>query len=193
MKKIFLSLTVLIAAFGSQAQNDGYAKGNRFLSGGFSLSSYNDKDTDEKASSFSISPRVGYFVSDHVAAGIGIGFGSQTAQVGSTDTKETNTLKLGAFARYYTNPAERFSVFAHLGFDYMTEDDKITEVKENGMDAFISPGISYFVRNNLAIEATFGRLGYSATRKDIEGVKGSNVLDLDINLTSLSFGMAWKF
>ena len=72
MKKLLLTLTAVTAlAFASQAQTE---QGKVIVGGGIGFSSNEVKDSGSKTTSFNIQPNVGYFVSDNIAIGAGIGY-----------------------------------------------------------------------------------------------------------------------
>ncbi len=198
MKKIILSLTALlsIAFANAQSKSEGFSKGNVFVSGsvGFGSTSY---DTI-KSSSFSFSPKVAYFVTNNIAIGAKLGFGSSKSDANPFTTiptvkSETSTTTFGVFGRYYATPASKFSVFGNLGFDYSSENDKLAKVKTNSFDLAVSPGVSYFLSNHFSMEATFGRLGYTSSKTDEKDAKATNTFGLDVNLSTISFGLNYKF
>lgn len=194
MKKVFLSIA-LITAFGVANAQEGFSKGNTFLTGTLSISSENDKDADVKTNSNTIAVGVGHFLTDHVAVGIGLGFGSAKITETSTVTDETSALTAGAFGRYYFSPKSKFSMFGHLGVNYASITDKTTDpdFKVSGMDIFAAPGFNYFVSKNLSLEAVIGRIGYSSAKADVTGAKGTTAFDFGIDLSSVSFGMNLRF
>lgn len=194
MKKVFLSIA-LITAFGVANAQEGFSKGNTFLTGSLGISSENDKDSDAKSNSTALSVGAGHFLSDHVAVGINVGFGSAKTTESSLTTEETSVMTAGAFGRYYFSPKSKFSMFGHLGVNYASLTDKTTnpDLKVTGMDIFAAPGFNYFVSKNLSLEAVIGRIGYSSAKADVTGAKGTTGFDFAIDLTSVTFGMNFKF
>lgn len=196
MKKL---TTVLIAtslfAINSFAQKstEGFSKGSIFASGqvGFVTA----KQDQVKGNGFNINPRLGYFVSNNIAVGINVGFASIKAEDGATiDQHETST-SFGVFGRYYFTPANKFSFFGNLGVDYTTSKDKLAnpEIKTNGFGVSVSPGISYFLSNNLAIETSIGLLGYKSEKVDLPGAKALNTFQFNLGLSNIAFGINYKF
>lgn len=191
MKKILLGFALLTVTVASNAQ-DGFSKGNIFMSGGIGISSSNDKDADAKTSNFAVTPSLGYMVSDNLAVGVGLGIGSSKTTVAGNTASEASALSVGGFARYYFNPKNNFSMFGHLGVNYNSENDKTAEVKTTGMDVFVAPGFNYWISKNMALEAVIGKIGYSSSKTDEEGNKGSTDFGLGIDLSSVSFGMVFR-
>ena len=191
MKKILLGFALLTFAVATQAQ-DGFSKGNIFVSGGIGISSTNEKNSDTKTSDFAVTPSLGYMVSDNLAVGIGLGIGSSKTTVAGTTESEASAMNVGGFARYYFAPKSNFTMFGHLGVNYNSENDKTNEVKTTGMDIFVAPGFNYWVSKRLALEAVIGKIGYRSSKTDIDGDDGSTGFGLGIDLSSVSFGMVFK-
>jgi outer membrane protein len=196
MKKVFLSLA-LITTFGVANAQEGFSKGNTFLTGSLGISSINDKDTDTKSNSTTFAVGVGHFLSDNVAVGINVGFGSAKTTEVSLTTEETSAMTAGAFGRYYFSPKSKFSMFGHLGVNYVSVTDKTTnpDLKVTGMDIFAAPGFNYFVSKNLSLEAVIGRIGYSSAKASSgsANAKGTTGFDFGLDLTHIAFGMNLRF
>lgn len=196
MKKVFLSLA-LITTFGVANAQEGFSKGNTFLTGSLGISSENDKDADAKSNSTSVSIGVGHFLSNNVAVGVNLGFGSAKTTESSLTTEETSAMTVGAFGRYYFSPKSKFSMFGHLGVNYASITDKTTnpDLKVTGMDIFAAPGFNYFVSKNLSLEAVIGRIGYSSAKASSgsANAKGTTGFDFGIDLTNVTFGMNLRF
>lgn len=201
MKKVLLS-AIAVMAFGfANAQEDsttGFAKGDLFMSGSFGYSS--TKTGDVKSNQFSIAPKAGYFVTNNIAVGGQLGYLSGTDTnidgLGNEVDTDSSIFTVGAFGRYYFTPARNFSFFGHLGFDYATLKSETEGVEgENKADGFqiaLAPGISYFVSDHIALEATFGTLGYSTYEQD--GAEDStDSFELSADLTNITFGILYKF
>ena len=74
MKKVILTAIAVLGFAFANAQTGGFAKGDAFISGALSVNS--TKEGDAKTSGFIIEPKVGYFVSENIAVGAKLGFGS---------------------------------------------------------------------------------------------------------------------
>ena len=196
MKKVLLSAVALLAFGFANAQeegkgNGGFAKGDVFVSGAFSIGS--EKTGDDKSSGFEIEPKVGYFVTENIAIGGKLGFASYKAEDTFGDTDDLSALTVGAFGRYYMTPASQFSLFGQLGFDYSTIDDKLADVQENEFGLNLGLGLSYFVSNNWSIEATWAGLGYTSNDNGGNGAEKTNSFGLGADLRAISFGVNYKF
>ena len=194
MKKIILSVVAILAFGFANAQDStgkGFSKGSIFVSGSVSIAS--EKTGDDKSSGFTVAPKVGFFVTDNIAIGGKIGFGSLKEEEAGVDTEDLARLTVGAFGRYYFTPSSDFSLFGELGVDYTSEDDKLNDFKANEIGANLGLGLSYFVSGNFAIEATWAGLGYTSNDNGGDGAEKTNTFGLGANLDSINFGVLYKF
>lgn len=203
MKKLILSAAALFAFGFANAQDDaatgskGFANGDVFISGSVGFSS--ETEGEFKSSTFSIMPKLGFFVADNIAIGGMIGYMGTTdeMEVGSVTFEEKmNTLAVGGFARYYATPASDFSFFGELGVTYMSstfEEEDAEEFKVNGFGIAVSPGVSYFISDNFAMEASIGALEYTTMKPDADGAESRDTFGLNLNLTDITFGLVYKF
>ncbi len=198
MKKLIFAAAALFAFGVSNAQEkestEGFKNGDIFISGSFNIGSSKYTEDNYKESSFSVAPSVGFFVTDNIAIGGTIGYGSSkvTENEGDPSTK-INTLSVGAFGRYYTTPASKFSVFGQLGVAYSSTDFDALDYKVNGFGVVLSPGVNYFLNNNFAIEASWGALSYTNSKPDFDGAETSNSFEFGLDLDNINFGLLYKF
>lgn len=193
MKKVILTVAAIFAFGFANAQETtegGFSKGSMFLSGALSIGS--EKTGDVKSSWFEIEPKFGYFVTDNIAIGGKLGYSSNKAENGIADTVDQSAFTVGAFGRYYFTPASQFSLFGQLGLDYSTIDNKLADAKGNEIGANLGLGISYFVSNNWAIEATWAGLGYTSNDNGGDGADKTNTFGLGADMRAISFGVIYK-
>ncbi|RYJ45747.1 porin family protein [Flavobacterium beibuense] len=195
MKKVLLSLTALFA-FGlvsAQDTNGGFANGDLFISGTVGFS--NESTGDVKSNGFTVSPRLGYFVSENIAVGVSLGYTSTTDKAPNTEDETLSMLEVGAFGRYYFTPANKFSLFGQLGVAYASNkwEQGDLEAKSNGFNIGLAPGINYFVSDHLALEATFGILGYSTDKPDTDGAESTDTFEFGVDMSNINFGIVYKF
>ena len=184
MKKVILTAVAVFGFAFANAQTGGFAKGDAFISGALTVGS--TKTGDAKASGFEIEPKVGYFVSENIAIGAKLGFGSN--KIGDD---KTNAFTAGAFGRYYFTPASQFSVFGQAGLDFTNS--KAGDFKTNQVGANVGLGLSYFLSNHFAIEATWAGLEYSVNNNGGHGADKSNNFGFGTDLRDVSFGVIYKF
>ena len=204
MKKVLLSAVALWAFGFANAQeeekgNGGFAKGDVFVSGAVTFGS--SKTGDFKVNAFEIAPKVGYFVTENIAVGASVGLQSLKFDNGSADATNSG-LGLGAFGRYYFTPADKFSLFAELGFDYTSFDEEFDaetgtvyggsfESKEIGFG--LGAGMNYFVSSNFSIEAGVAVLGYSSNDNGGNGADKTNTFSFGGDWRAVTFGVNYKF
>lgn len=195
MKKIVLSAFAVLAFGFANAQEStggkGFDKGDIFVSGSIGITS--EKTGDVKSSGFEIEPKVGFFVTDNIAVGGKLGYSSDKAENAITDTTDRAKFTIGGFGRYYFTPSSDFSLFGELGIDYSSVDNKLADVKENEIGANLGLGLSYFVSSNFAIEATWAGLGYTSNDNGGDGADKTNSFGLGADLSSINFGLLYKF
>ena len=190
-------LMAAIAVFGLSNVNAqdtdttyGFEESGIFLEGGLGFNSTNNKNSDTKTSGFSISPKVGYFLTDDFAVGVQGSYISSTREVGGTDTADNKTFGAGIFGRYYfLDLGKRFKTYTELGLRYGSSKDKIADTKADGFGGGINLGINYFVTENIAI--SFGLadlLSYSSSTAD--GSKAVSGFNGNINVFNNFFDTA---
>ncbi|WP_452224711.1 outer membrane beta-barrel protein [Lacinutrix chionoecetis] len=209
MKKLLFTAAIAVLGFTSiNAQEEtttgGFENGDVFISGavGFGSSSQGDF----KDSQFEISPKVGFFVSENIAVGASLGYASFTSEGPAFDPDtfeeitaedKTTALSAGVFGRYYTTPASQFSFFGELSANFVATkfDEAFVEedVKFDGLNFQIAPGISYFVSDCITLEASIGVLGYNTFKADAEGAEARNDFNIGLDLSDINFGISYKF
>jgi outer membrane protein len=197
MKKVLLSAVALLAFGFANAQeekaNEGFAKGDLFVTGAFTLGS--EKTGDVKSSSFEIAPQVGFFLTENIAIGGKLGYKADKAENAGGDTQDDAGFTVGAFGRYYFTPASKFSLFAQLGLDYSSMEDKLaTDYTEAELGLGLGAGLNYFVSSNFSIEAGVAVLGYSSNDNGGgSGVDKTNTFSFGGDWRAVTFGVNYKF
>ena len=204
MKKIILS-AIAVCAFGFANAQDkggtGLASGNIVLSGDVAYSSQSYGDS--KLSGMTLSPGLGYMMSDNLmlVGQVGITSGSGNETVGN-DAKSSG-LALGAGVRYFFTPADNFSLSLGGQFSYGSDKNNVgvdaagdtvllaSDVKINTMGLSVPLGLHYFMSNNFAVSATWGGLGYSSSKVD-GASEATNTMNLGLTMSSVSFGLLYK-
>ncbi len=196
MKKIILTVAAVFAFGFANAQeattDGGFAKGDVFVTGGFGFSS--EKTGDLKSNGFEFSPAAGFFVTENIAVGARLGIMSGKVENGVTETK-MNGFGVEAFGRYYMTPASKFSVFGELAVgigSFKTETGPV-ETKSQTFGVNAGVGVSYFLSSNWAIEAGWAGLGYNTDDNGGDGADKTNTFGLNVDLSSINFGLIYKF
>lgn len=194
MKKLLIATFVASFAFlNVNAQEDttyGFEAGAIYISGS---AAYNtDKVFEDKQSFFSFMPRVGIFISDHVVIGGQVGYGFSRSESNDVEIQKINRFNAGVFGRYYNKPANQFSLFGELSVDYFSANDDLEEVSFNGFDITIAPGLSYFVSEHFALEATLGLLSFQTQKADTDGAEARNSINSGLNFNDIAIGVIYK-
>ncbi len=195
MKKLLLFI-FLISIFGTvQAQekkdHNGFMKGDKYISGmiGYNTVSNSDNSKNKK---FEVSPRFGYFINDFVAVGGRLGYSQSTSKNASGNKIADNTaFTVEAFGRYYLLPGSKFSLFGELGVGFGSIKN-IDKKRNNGINAGLTPGLSYFINQHFAFEFAIGVLSYETVKRN--GADGStDSFSVGVDLENISFGFIYKF
>ena len=195
MKKIILTVAAVFALTFANAQDkkeasEGLSKGDVLLTGDFNFSSATKGDA--KADDLTLSPGLGYMMSDNLAI-----IGQLSISSGKTDDGAGSEVKNSGFGiaagvRYFLTPASKFSmsIGAELGYASNKEDDGIAESTVKTTSLSVPLGLHYFVSNNFAISSTWGGLGYASV-DDGSSDKASG-FGLNLGMSNISFGLLYK-
>lgn len=188
MKKIILSIFAL-GTLAMNAQDGSFAKGNVALSG--EVGNLTTKILDAK-----VSPSMMYFVTDNIALRGGLSFGSTSKDSAAISKGETSNFGVNFGANYYFTKS-RFTPFigASVGFSSGSKKAAATapEEKTSTMELSVFPGVNAFLTKRLAINASFGSLGYSSeTETSTTNVETkTSGFGFDFNLNTVRLGVTW--
>ncbi|WEK20642.1 MAG: outer membrane beta-barrel protein [Candidatus Pedobacter colombiensis] len=202
MKKLLLSLIAVSAfAFSTQAQTQ---KG-KFIVGGNVAFDTNKSDADGAKSntSFRIVPSVGYFVSDNIAVGTGVGYSYDK----TINRFENQAFVVSPFGRYYANLSESFKFFGQLSVPMEFGTAKSVNADGNvgskvgsstKIGVALSPGFAFFPTKRIGIEFGVNGLSYNNSRfEDANGDKikgaGSDSFSLGANFFKPNLGIQFHF
>lgn len=142
MKKVVLFLAIAIAALSTNAQT---GKGTWLLGGSAGFSSGKSSGSSS-TTTVNISPDAGYFFADNFAAGLNLGFQSQSN--GGTATN----FNVGPFARYYFLPlGDHAKLFGQGAFGFGTFKPSSGSSINSTMWE-IKAGPSFFLNESVALE-----------------------------------------
>lgn len=159
MKKIVTAIALALVCSGAYAQfNQG-----RILAGGsvsFQTQTVKSKvngttNTLGKITDIGFNPKVGFFVIDNLAAGLGVDITSHTEkEEGSSDKSTSSNFTVTPFVRYYLDPGVFFQ--GQVGFGtskQKNENGNTTTTTKNGVfDWALGVGYAYFLNDHVAIE-----------------------------------------
>ncbi len=209
MKKSIISWIVIMFLPCTLALAQMTSAGNFVVGSSFGLSSAqsNIKHSDGIGDSegegptsmqFNISPKVGYFIVDNFALGIGMDYTfSEVEEPNQNRTKDTDLL-FGPFARLYLPIGDDMAVFleGNFGFgtssDIMNIDGQTQNISTNIFAVGAGPGLTIFSSDAVGISASFK---YNFARSDFDteigGVKRQTVTKT--NQFDLSVGIQVYF
>ncbi|MGJ1196700.1 outer membrane beta-barrel protein [Sphingobacterium spiritivorum] len=211
MKKLLLMLTAITGfSFMVQAQEFGYKKTDFIVEGFFQSSNKNDKTADSKKSHLLFNPKFGYFVTDKIAVGAGLGFsnGKEVTQFSMAKTEvKINVFSAAVFGRYYfLEIGPRFKTYAELVGSYATMSIEKTinsnptkEPKSNSFAVEAGIGANYFLTQHIAVGFVFSNVAsFSSTKQDTDGAKAYTEFNTNINVfdnffNTAQFGLTYKF
>jgi len=183
MKKLFFLSFVLITSSSAFAQ---FEKGRILAGGDLSFASTTNKTkgnnatvTNYKLTTFGLSPKVGYFFIDNLAAGLSLNLSAGTQKdEGSSDKYSSTSVSIGPFVRYYLQPGVFFQgQFGGGSIKRKNEVGNTTTTTKYGLTNWsIGAGYAYFLNKNVALEPF---IGYGA---NIEKNKSNDVKDIDSSL-----------
>jgi len=181
----------------------GYAQGNEVL-----------PDTKYNYMNLNGGINVGYFVVSGLALGLQYDVRynmQQSKQWGnSTETKDVRTTVdniPGIFARYYLiPPPSKVGLFLNLGAGYLvrkgqdaitteprfTPDPPPMETRGSGYNINLSPGLVYFIKPTIGIEARLGSVGYSSVYSE-DRISGQKIYHRQENYFTADFGISSIF
>ncbi|OAZ04730.1 outer membrane beta-barrel protein [Flavobacterium succinicans] len=202
MKKIIVTALAVFAFTFANAQEKnensiaGFSKGDVFATGSIGLSSA--KTGDLKDSKFAFAPKLAFFVTDNIAVGAKIEFGSEKKEtkIGSVKTKtlDNSVFTGGVFGRYYFTPASKFSLFANLGVDFSGVKNKLNDTKAKQFEATLGAGFNVFLSPNFALECGVGALSYKSNDNGGKGAPKTNTFGLiGGEWTVVTLGLNYKF
>lgn len=202
MKKVVLSAVALLAitfANAQDAKDFSFSQGDVLLEGNLGFGSTNNKNTEEKTNTFSITPSVAYFLTDKFAVGGRLGYTSNKEEVAGVDTEKTSIFNAGVFGRYYfLDLGQRFKTYADAGVDFVSGKNDITDVKANGVGAGVGIGINYFVTERIVLNFALRNIISYNTAK-IDGGESVSEFGFDLNgnisnpFSAASFGVGYRF
>lgn len=184
MKKvnlIILLISISLISIKTNAQKLGFEEDDFALT--VSTGAFGSKTGDVEQSGYNFQFSNAMFLIKHVTVGLKFGFNGISSV--------NDNFSFGVFSRYYFTPEKRFSIYGNLGFDYMTQ-KKDNEIGNSSVIK-ITPGVSYFLNENIIIEAGIGGFGFNSTIvKDEEASIHTNKLFFGTDLSSLQFGIVFR-
>lgn len=211
MKKNLLLLAIVVSCFTmAQAQ----VGPGLFVGGGLGIGTSSSEVTlgsttvdGPKGTTFTISPAIGYFLTENVAVGVRVGYGSSKVTFANDDEESTSALGVELFGRYAsTIGGGDFAWFleANAGYGSLTSESVSGNTTVEGdpetiLSFGIAPGLMYFPSPKFGFEASLGNL-FSLVNSTLEDATDDNnkfvsneLSFLDFNTMGLNFGFHYYF
>ncbi|MBF9254441.1 outer membrane beta-barrel protein [Pontibacter sp. 172403-2] len=209
MKHILITALLALLGTGALAQT---SQGTVTLSGGLSISSSSsgtDENNKNREISFSITPKVGYFIADNLELGISSTYRAakfNTNLPGYKSVTKEHSQAIGTYLKKYFMLGDKVAVHATANLNYVTTRQKAssttfqdigsqTSETFSDLDYFglnFSPGITFFPTEKIGLGASFGNVGYGyrteSNRSESDSSKSnSSNIGLDLSTSSLVF------
>ena len=165
MRKLFLLVVIVMAAITASAQEGIY------LGGGISLWRNNDVDK----TSFSITPDVGYNLSEKWAVGVELAYAHNGYD---GDKLNSNAFALAPYVR----------LFLDMGFGFSTYKEKHAE-SVNGFEIGVKPGLAVKLNDNFSFITKVGFAGY----RDDYYRGEENGFGVGLDGENISIGIEYEF
>jgi hypothetical protein len=201
MKKFaYVLLFSFISVVSVQAQYFAGGSFNLSTTGG-NIETGNTTTDKQSTASFEIKPEVGYFLSEDLAVGLGVGFSSsRTKTPGDPEVIERTTgFSIEPFTRYHIGISDKLSLFGQgqLGFSTSINKEEAGSTttdgpRSNTIRIAVFPGVSFDLNEKVALEAFIGGFDMAYSHKtqttdagDTEVKNRTSNFDMGINMDHL--------
>jgi hypothetical protein len=216
MKKTIGCLLFLMCLFQQvQAQIN---KGVSALGGSLHFVSRNiDRaDGNAKQTNFAFQPSISYFLAKNLSLGIEVGYSYENNRnypisPGPYIESTLKSFSVGPFIRYYKALNEHVSLFGQGSFIVGFPRNEVHSFQSGGITstsnyhatqivAGVNPGITFFITQRLALEGSYGFIGYRHQQDKSEtGIPATvthnsgSSFELSFNPSSLGLGLQYYF
>lgn len=213
-KRFLFILPLFLISFGSFAQ---LQKGNKLLGGtlNYSTNTITADDTGvaggqrSKTDSYTISPPVGFFVSDRTVVGLMLDINSYKNETTNLGGSEFNYKSIGfgfgPFVRRYFPVKEWAAFYGQAGMNYRfgeikqtysNSPDQNSERSTNDFNLSGTLGLAFFPTSWMSVDLSMSPLSYSHSVNDNEvgsSYPDQNTNSFNFNLSSQSFSVGAHF
>jgi outer membrane protein len=142
----------------------------------------------------------GYFVSKNTEVGLGIGYNYQKSEYTGLNAqgRKKSSYTINTYLKKYIFILPKFAFSAQGSFVYTYGDERITpsntNIKAHTIQLRITPGINYFINDNLALQAEFGSIAYSHTSNTYTASNAKGSRDnfvFNLNMSNFYWGITY--
>jgi hypothetical protein len=179
-------------------------KGRSFISGGLGFTT-NSPDNPQPGSTKNLSrvdvnAMYGYLIGNTWAIGISPSWSAQKQTFEDNSKNHSNSFAIGPFVRKYFQLNDKFYFHLDGGYNFIQQKDfsetpqgdKGAVTKSSSNIIAITPGVSYFITDRVALQAMIGKLSYSKFKNPSTN-SGSKAFDLNFSISSISLGASVYF
>ncbi len=146
----------------------------------------------------SISPKIGYFIQDEFAVGIGLDYTLSEVREPNEDRRTDSDLLFGPFARYYLPVGEDAAIFLEANFGFGNSTDNLNiggetrNISTNIFATGFGPGLTVFSNESFGVSAIL-KYNFARSKFDIEidGIAQETITRT--NQFDFSVGVAFYF
>ncbi|MBQ9231280.1 MAG: porin family protein [Prevotella sp.] len=184
MKKIMMTLVAVAMATTMNAQ--------AYIGGGIGFQTTSQGDVTNTV--IKLIPEVGYNLDANWAVGIALGYGhtKNSVEVNGVETSvKADVFAISPYARYTFAKFDKVNLFVDGGLSYTHT--KAGNDKNNTFAIGFKPGVAVNLNDKLSFVAHVGFLGYQNSKDDYDGAEAANTFGLDLDGSSLTFGLYYNF
>jgi hypothetical protein len=162
MKKLILTTAVVLSMIATANAQ----KNSMLLGGNIDWSRYSNPVNDSVFSSSTFNPYLGYQFDEHFTAGIALNAGGTRSSSDSSQLQHKfPSFEVGPFVRYTKTLNNIFSVYAQINGMFGNKKEIIGLIEQPGSvynttSIYLTPAVMVNLKNNFALNFSFGRLGY---------------------------------
>lgn len=186
MKKVFLTLAVVMMAMAANAQV--------WMGGSFGFNSSKANENAKPVLTYSIAPEVGYTIAPRWDVAVGLSYAGEKSTatlpiIGDVVAKES-TIGVTPYVRYTAFDLGKVGFFIDACFDYSQTFGTLngeSTGKTQAIYAGLRPGVKFAASDKITFAARIGSFGYSKV------IDGASNFGINVNNSAFTLGLWWAF
>lgn len=162
-------------------------------------SSSNSSGTEQKTTSFNLSPSIGYLVADNMEGGLSLGFGRDKYELYGNDNGSSTIINIQPYFRYYLFTSnEKFAIMfrAAVGYAFIKreapENSILNDSNGKSLAVSLSPGFSYFFTDNIGLNFELEGLSFSRYDPDTD-IDDNESSSFNFGISSFNPSLGFKY